>query len=400
MRRMLRVILAALLVPSALACRRADEPAPLPPATRSDVPTVPLAPGTRLYEVNGVRVLTLYGTPEEMGRAHGTLLRDDVRWVVETVVRGTVASDDARREAFLARVDVMERHLKDAWRRELRALADAAGVDYRELVALQLFGDVERAPMCSSFAVFGRATATGECVVGRNFDYWYEEVARRASIILDYHPKDGRRFVTLSWAGVINGWTLMNDAGIVAANNTAYSAGANSLEGISTCFMLRKVAEEAATVDEGAIIVERGPRACSTNLIIAGGNPPAAAVAEYDHERIVVRRAKDGFILATNSFLELGETAAEEPTYGRYGVMNGLIRENYGKIDRTMNFAGADGVPIESINLHSALMFPKDLTFRAAMGAVPACRGEFKWFRMTPDGIAPANDQPKQEPTR
>ncbi len=379
----------ALVLLAAGACRRADTGA-RPPAVQPAAAKESAA--SRLYTVGGFRVLTLVGTPEEMGRAHGELLRDDVRWVVDKVVRQTVTRDPQYLADFLKRVDVMEPFLKEDWRRELKALASAAGVEYRELVALQLFGDVERAPMCSSFAAFGRATAGGECIVGRNFDYWHEEVAKRASIVIDYHPKGGRRFATLSWAGVVNGWTLMNDCGIVTANNTAYSGGegANSLEGISTCFMLRKIAEEATTVNEGTRLVQDSPRACSTNLIIAGGIPPGAAVVEYDHRRVVVRRAKDDYVLATNSFVELGAEKADEPTYGRYGILNGLIRENYGKVDRTMNFAAAEGVPLESINLHSALMFPKDLTFRAAMGSVPACRGTWGWFRMAPDGIVPA----------
>ena len=56
---------------------------------------------------------------------------------------------------------------------------------------------------------------------------------------------DGRRFVTVTWAGVINGWTLMNNAHPVTANNAACSFGQNLLEGVSTCFMLRKIAERA-----------------------------------------------------------------------------------------------------------------------------------------------------------
>ena len=380
--RRIPLIAVAMIVFLAGSCRRAEIAVPSPAETS----------GSRLYTVGGFRVLTLVGTPEEMGRAHGTLLRDEVRWVADKVIRGTVARDPEAREEFLKRVDVMEKLLKDSWRRELKALAEASGVDYREIVALQLFGDVERAPLCSSFAVFGRATVGGECIVGRNFDYWYEDVARHESLIIDYHPKDARRFVTLSWTGVINGWTLMNDCGIVTANNTAFSGGANSrsLEGLSTCFMLRKIAEEATTVDEGARIVEDSPRACPTNLIVAGGTPPAAAVVEYDHERVMVRRAKNDYVLATNSFVALGQEKEDEPTYGRYGILSGLIRENYGKIDRTMNFAAADGVPLESINLHCALMFPKDLSFRAAMGTVPASRGTWGTFRMTPAGIEPA----------
>jgi len=391
--RFLAVGLVGVLAVAAAGCPRAETskppgPSPAVTAKRDEPRVASRASGLRM--VHGIRVLSLAGTPEEMGRRHGELLGEDVRWVVGAVIRGSVAPEAEGRREFIGRVKEMEKWLPESWKRELRALASSAAVDYWELVALQLFGDVERAQLCSSFAVFGRATAGGECIVGRNFDYWYEDVARRASVIIDYRPAGAHRFVTLSWAGVINGWTLMNDRGIVAANNTSYSGGVNSLQGLSTCFMLRKIAEQAASVAEGIELVQKTPRACSTNLIIAGGEPPAAAVVEYDHERLVVRQAKDDYVLATNSFVRLGQEEVVEPEYGRYAVLGGLIRANYGKIDRAMNFAGAPGVPIESINLHSALLFPRDLTFRAAMGQVPACRGSYAWFRMTPTGVVSA----------
>ena len=52
-----------------------------------------------------------------------------------------------------------------------------------------------------------------------------------------------------------------------------------------------------------------------------------------------------------------------------------------------MNFAGAPGVPITSMNLHSALLFPKDLRFRVSMGRIPACEQPYRAFRMTEGGI-------------
>ena len=355
------------------------------PSEKSD----DVKPGLRT--VNGVRVLTLVGTPEQMGRQHGELLGEDIRWVLKEIIgkRNLWDKDDHKR--FLERIGVMEKFLDDSWRRELRALAKAARVDYTELVGLQLFGDVERAAYCSSFAVFGRSTRTGECIIGRNFDYFYEDVAKRASIIIDYHPTGGaHRFITVTWAGVINGWTLMNDAHVVTANNTAYSFGRDSLEGVSTCFMLRKIAERANSVEAGINIVKSTPRACATNLIIAGGKSPDAAVVEYDHERILIRRAKEDYILATNQFVELDGVQVAEPTFGRYAVLLKLIRDNYGKIDRSMNFAAAEGVPIASINLHSVMLYPKDLTFAVAMGEVPAFRGRWRRFRMGSGGIVSA----------
>lgn len=358
---------------------------------------------SRLCVVNGYRILDLVGTPEEMGEAHGRLLRDDIRRVINDVLRPE--QDAQRYQGLIAGSAVMEPYQPEPYRREMKALAEAAGVKHMDVVALQLFGDAERGwwaerepegvlerYQCSNYAVFGPATRNGECIVGRNFDYWYEDVARYASVIIHYRPADGRSFVTLSWAGVINGWTLMNDAGLCAANNSAWSSH-ESLKGISTCFLQRLIIQNAATVEEGIAIARKGPRAVGTIMLLAGGDPPDAVELEFDHKDFVVRRAERGYVIATNDFRVLGWQSrfrAYTETYGRYGRLLELIEGNYGRIHRSMNFAAADGVPLYSMNLHCALLFPRDLTFVVSAGRVPAAAGPFKKFRMTMDGIVSA----------
>jgi hypothetical protein len=325
-----------------------------------------------------------------MGEQQGRLIGPLVRRVVQAVVHG-----EANTEETLARLlqgsMVMERYLPDNIRRELQALARTAGVPYPELVALQLFGDVWRAGGCSSYAVYGPATATGECLIGRNFDYWDHGVGDYASVILHYLPSEGHPFMTITWAGVINGWTAMNSRGLVAANNTSYGR-VDSLHGLSTCFMIREIVQRAATVQEGVDLITATPRACGTNMLVAGGNPPAAAVVEYDHEGLAVRWAQEGRLVATNHFRTLYQDppmAADEGWCSRYRTLWGLISEKYGRLTRSDNLAGAPGVPMTSINLHSALLFPADLSFKVSMGRTPACHFPYLSFRLTPEAIVP-----------
>jgi len=370
-------------------------PSPVSPSGTARIETPP----GRLYEVNGYPVLELSGTPEEMGEAHGRLVGDTIRRVVADVLRPE--TEPARHARILKAAAIMERYQPEPYRRELAALAKAAGVDYMEMAALQLFGDAERGRMpredvpaedvhqCSHYAVFGPATETGECIVGRNFDYWYEDVARYASLLIYYRPADGNDFVTVSWAGVINGWSLMNEHGLVGANNNAYSSD-ESLAGISTCFLQRLIMENAATVAEGIEIARRGPRAVGTVMLLAGGDPPDAVELEFDHAALVVRPAKEGYVLATNAFRAFGLAGPlqDDPrAKDRYGTLLNLILKNHGRIGRDMNFAAAPGVPMWSINLHCAMFFPSDRTFLVSMGKAPASNGPFRRFRMTEAGI-------------
>lgn len=352
---------------------------------------------------DGYLVCHLQGSPEELGRQQGILLRRLVPRVLKDVMEGQASSPEARAR-LVAGARVMGKYQPPEFIAELHALAETAGVDYGELLAAQLYGDVWRgmpggrySSLCSSYAVWGDATADGKCYVGRNMDFWDHGIAEYGMVLLHYTPDRGLPFVTASWAGVINGWTAMNTAGIVCANNTAYG-GKESLKGISTCFMIRKVAQYAQTVQEGVEIVKRGPRACGTNLIIAGGNPPTAAMVEFDHEGVSVRyseladgAAQGNYVIADNSFRRLnreeGATSYGDEEWGRYGLLKRTIIEKYGKLGPEDNLAAMEGVPLSYINLQSAFLCPSDLTFQIAMGPAPAYRQPFRRFRLTAVGV-------------
>ncbi|MFW6158375.1 MAG: C45 family autoproteolytic acyltransferase/hydrolase [Planctomycetota bacterium] len=374
----------------------APDPKPDPPARE---------PRGRLERIQGYLVLHVAGSPEQMGEQHGRLLRPQIRKARTALI--TDGYSGGRYERLIEGTKVMEKHQPPADRRELRALAEAAGIDHWDCVAMQLFGDVDRGQPwpwgadeagveCTSFAAFGKATKTGELIAGRNMDYWDAGVTEYGAVLMHARPDDGYAFVTVTWAGIINGWTLMNEKGLVTANNSAYG-GTNSLEGISTCFMLRKVAQHASGLEEAIALVRKGPRACGTSMLIADGDPPGAVVVEFDHRQVAVRRAKQGYVIADNSFRRLGGSGGFDDVwfFSRYAKLKKLITRHYGKIDRTMNFAGAEGVPMSS-NLHSVMLFPKDLILRVAMGKTPAYKQPYRGFRMIEAGLVAEKEAPPE----
>jgi acyl-CoA:6-aminopenicillanic acid acyl transferase len=359
-----------------------------------------------LKRIDGYRILHVEGTPEEMGRQHGTLLGAQVRKACKAFITDSYVGDSYKR--LMDGTKVMEKYQPEPFRKEMKALAKAAGIKYLDCVAMQMFGDVDRghpvrawndwpedddkdnAPECTSYAVFGKATKTGELIAGRNLDFYDQEVGEYGAIIMHAKPDKGHAFLTVTYAGIINGWTLMNEKGIVTSNNTGYGwKNVDSHKGISTCFMLRYVAQFAGTLEEGIALVKKGPRACGTIMLIADGKKPDAAMLEFDHKDIVVRRATKGYVLAANSFVKFQDsTEPKDDDYfvSRYCTLRKLITKNYGKTDRTMNFAGADGVPL-GMNLHSAVLFPKDLIIRVSMGQTPAYKYRLRGFQMTQGGI-------------
>jgi hypothetical protein len=353
-------------------------------------------PHGRLEVLNGYTVVSVDGTPEEMGTAYGKLLGPTIQRVVKAMITDGIGEYREAYENILKGSKVMEGFQPNEFLAELMAVATAANVKYDDLLLLQYFGDVRRcitgpgrSMLCTSFAMLPPLTRERICLVGRNFDYFDNGVGDYASLLACYRPKGRNAFVTVTWAGVANGWTLLSEKGIVVSNNTAFGARSQSLEGISTCFMLRYVAERAATVAEGVELVRKGPRACGTCMLIASGNPPDAALVEFDHDKFAVRRPKDGFVGAANSYFELYMEGFEgDDLYsGRIGVARDLAVKDRGKLDFSANIAGAKGVPIEGMNLHSAMVDATNLRLKVAMGGIPACKRAYRAFRLTKTGL-------------
>ncbi len=356
-----------------------------------------VVPHGRLETLNGHTVVSVEGTPEEMGTAYGRLLGPTIQRVVKAVITDGFGKDADAYQNVLKGSKVMERFQPPEFLAELKAIAAAAKVSYDDLVLLQYFGDVRRcitgagsASMCCSFAVLPPLTRERVCLVGRSFEYFDEGVGEYASLLAYHRPKGRIPFVTVTWAGVINGWTLLNEKGVACSNNTAFGAKSQSLEGISTCTMLRYVAERAATVAEGVALVTKGPRACATIMLVASGNPPDGAILEFDHEKIVVRRPEGGFVGGANSYFRLyqeGAAADADPYWGRIKAARDLALGGKGKLDFSWNLGGAEGVPIVSISLHAATIDATNLRLKVAMGKTPACKLPCRAFRLTKNGL-------------
>ena len=347
----------------------------------------------QLRIINGYRILSLKGTPEEMGAAHGRLMKFTVQRVVKAMITDGIGSDPVAYTNILRGSVTMEKFQPEEYRRELKALADAAEVKYEDLLMLQYFGDVRRciggagsAALCTSFAILPPLTAANTCIVGRNFDYFDHGVGEYGSLLIVYEPKGKIPFISVTWVGVINGWTMMNRKGIVVSNDTVFAEKNKSLEGISTCFLLRHLAENAASVDEAIRLARDARRSCGAAVLVASGKPPDAAVLEFDAAGFEVRRAEGGFVGVANACLKLYRDKPGVYT-GRIGRAFELANENKGKVNLTTRIADDDRVPIEGMNLHCAIIDAGALRLRVAMGKIPAFRQAFKTFQWTERGL-------------
>lgn len=340
----------------------------------------------RLLLRGGHLELHVSGSPEEMGRQNGTLLARRIRLLLdEYILGGNVISNDPGdpdRRRLLGAVRTMRRALPPSFLRESDACAEAAGIDRDVLLLAQCEGDLRdaAAEACTGYAAFGPATADGRLECGRNLDWWVgENTARQAALVTywDPAPGEGYRFAAVGFAGILTGWTLLNERGLVVANHLG-GGYETRLEAIPTLLLAREIAERAASVEEGIGILRRAPRMRGQIIWIAEdadparGRPARAVAVEYDAKRLVVREAKDGVLIVTNTNLAFdGEVPDEKCSCSRYQRLRAEIRRRRGRLDGTVPLTAGSGIA-NSITLHVVEVVPSRGVFEVRHGTLPA----------------------------
>jgi len=300
-------------------------------------------------------VVRLTGSPEEIGRQHGSLLADEIKTMIREYVQDDLDEGTGRAD-LLARVRAMKPSLPDWYMRELAACANAAGVDEDALLYAQCEGDIKDLGGCTTYVAFGPATSNGTMEIGRNFDYWGLDSTRRCAKIFAFipRPEDGYAFVSVGWTGILGGWTFINEKGLFVANNVGMYGPTNP-KGVPTLILERIIAQKAATLDEAIEIIENTPRMRGQVLVIGQigdaerGLPPDAAVIRYNARDITVEKATNG--LASDS--SIGSSMK---------TLQGILHQSGRKPMDGIRSAGS------SITLHSVTIRPQEHRIWVAHG--------------------------------
>lgn len=275
-------------------------------------------------------VLRLSGSPAEIGRRHGTALKAQIRLMLrEYVGRDTVEGTiDTPLQPHLARrVQTMKPSLPGWYREELAACARAAGVAEELLLFAQCEGDIRSLHGCTTYVAHGEATPGGVVEMGRNFDYWGIESAEQVAVVLAVVPAEGQghAFVSVGWAGILGGWTFVNEHGLFVANNLGGGYEKNP-KGLPTLILQRLVAQQAATVPEAVALVRKLPRMRGQVLVVghpgdpAREQPPQSVVIAYDGERVEVTPAAGGLAFHSSTGTVRSELAAQVRRRARAAV--------------------------------------------------------------------------------
>ena len=269
----------------------------------------------RLCEIDGVRVLHLWGSSHERGYAHGYLLGEDILRLFDGYLKEVIRKEDALREfeqAARTRLRAMNipRRYADELRGMLTGIQTRLGekarlaafdrlIEYDDLVAINCIPELGRV-CCSSFAAWGPMTTDGGTISGRNLDWHRLRTLRGTHLIIAYcddapneaeiseqHSSLG--WVSVTWPGFIGCLTGMNADGVTVSMHDAPGPRPTAPLGFTPRGLALRLAIESAC---GSTAYEDVRRVLSAHLAAVGNNVPvtfpsmrnkaAAVVFEYD----------------------------------------------------------------------------------------------------------------------
>lgn len=254
---------------------------------------------------NGLPVMILEGSPEEIGEQHAALTVDSVKPVAE-LPKQIVKRH--RAELAWPLVVATARHLvknsPERYRRELKAAVAKSGIDEQFIVVANGMLELRRIGGCSAYLIDAEKSATGGPLFGRNFDFPPMGVIDKYSLVIVFRPEGRRPFVSVSFpslGGVVSG---MNDRGLALATLDVYSSkdGSPFLDprGTPLAFCFRRILEECDNVEQAERLMKSMKPTTWMNLAVC--DKTRTAVFEITPKNVVVRKGSDGRLSCTNHF--------------------------------------------------------------------------------------------------
>jgi len=323
-----------------------------------------------LCQVDGKRVLIVDGTPEQMGTAQGTLLKEQTRKLTERVLYFVGGLDTLHGDYwFLDRMDSIAKrtspHIPERFLREIDALSVAADMSQRDGRLANLFPERFH---CSGVAVCGKASKDGKVYHARVLDYMRDINLQGAAAVQVYRPTGRHAWLSVGYAGFCGTVTAMNERGLAVGEMGGRGEG--DWDGCPMSLLLRDIMERAGTVEEALDILKQTPRTCEYYYVFSDKQRHLAGVQATAKELVILKPGEQNprlpFVPA-DTVLMSGDTRAK--------TLSERLQQEFGQIDVSKMIELIKRPVAMNSNLHNAIFVPEDLDvyFADAGRTTPAC---------------------------
>lgn len=336
--------------------RRAFEILDPAPRLTSSAQTAKKVEHGELRWIDGQRVALLHGTPEQIGKAHGELLKQEAMRCIDSVLYsfGTVQTIRTGRWFRHDLADAYARlapHIPERHKAETRAMAASLGLEDELAQTLNVFPELFH---CSGFAVFGKATVDGKLYHGRVLDYMTTIGLQDAATTFVVAPEGRHAFANVGYAGFIGSVSGMNARGISLGEMGGRGEG--QWDGVPMATLMRRALEECSTLEDVTTLWANSPRTCEYYYVFADGKTNQAVGVAATPDSIQFVQPGEGHELLGPGIADAVVLSAGS----RLEKLRERVQQRYGQIDADVaQWLMSRPVAMES-NLHNVLFVPED----------------------------------------
>jgi isopenicillin-N N-acyltransferase like protein len=244
-----------------------------------------------LETVDGYRVLHLKGTPYEMGYQQGTLLNDECKAAFHDLFDGKFKESKYELmgvklpiQKAIASIFAMQRaYIPERYIEEMQGMADALGMDAQMVFVANSIPELFH---CSGFALLGEVTQPGSLLHGRVLDYGVDWKLQDHAVLVIGEPEGRVPYVNVTYAGFIGSVTGMNNQQVSIGEMGGRGFG--KWEGTPMAFLVRRVLEEAHSLNDAIEIFKNSKRTCEYYFVIADAKSNTAVGIEGSADRFTV----------------------------------------------------------------------------------------------------------------
>ncbi|MDD5697110.1 MAG: C45 family autoproteolytic acyltransferase/hydrolase [Victivallaceae bacterium] len=316
------------------------------------------------------RILFLEGSPEQMGQAHGQLLKSDIRLMEAIMLAVAAGYLIEKKDNFFTRIaEVIRRTTPFIPRRflaECDAVSKAAGITPESGRRMNYFPEMFH---CSGAAVCNAATTKGQVVQARVLDYMTDIRLQDHAALMVFMPAGYNNWVSIGFAGFVGTVTAMNEKGL--AMGEMGGDGQGRWDGLPMSFLMRRIMEECGTVEEAVDLMKKVPLTCDYYYILSDKHKNMCGV--------VALAGSPLRLLWPGKPDKLLPPVPQDCVYfskdDRARVLSRRLHDNFGKIDALRMIEIIKRPVAMDSNLHDAVFLPESLTFyfADADSKTPAC---------------------------
>lgn len=265
-----------------------------------------------LRYINGIPVLMLKGSPEEIGEQMGILGLKPASGATQ------IFKDLLKREKLDLIIPLLRRfgelmltRYPDAYKKEFESMVKHSGMDRELLVIGNSYSELRHLAGCSAMMVDHNRSESGHPIFGRNWDFPPIKGMHQLQMLIIYKPDGKKAFAVFGFPGSVAASaqsTGINSDGLAIGGNLITESADKApqvdwFKSPSEC-VSRRILEECSTIADVETLVRKDRPAERHALVLC--DQKQGVVLEITPKTVVCRHDDSGITFGTNHFESKG----------------------------------------------------------------------------------------------